>query len=204
MTVELREPFVYPEEPKDLSPYVFSCFHFLCEEFVHHQHAIDGIEHIANESSLIQTVGRRALGTPAKSGRIRCKRRCRMDRTRPRSPIPTCARPSRSRLRRLRRTPRSGGHPRRCWVGTLRIRSSLRRGGSLRRLSGCRSSDWAALDLGAWLFRFENGCFLYYFHTLLGHILYYIILRSHYIDLNIRARVFSARQVLLYLRLLDL
>jgi hypothetical protein len=41
----------------------------------------------------------------------------------------------------------------------LRIRSSLGRDGSRRRLSGCRSRHWAALDLGVWLFRFENGCF---------------------------------------------
>lgn len=157
MTVELREPFVYPEEPKDLSPYVFPYCFFSCGDFMlgfHDDriaHAVDGIEYIANELSLIQTDGRRALGTPAKSGRTRCKRRCRMDLTRPRSPIPICARPSRSRLRRLRRTPRSGGHRRRCWVGTLRIRSSLGQEGSRRRLSGCRSSDWAALDSGVWL-----------------------------------------------------
>lgn len=158
MTVELREPFVYPEEPKDLSPYVFPCSVLLCGEFVHGQHddrlahAINGIEHIANESPLLQTDGRRALGTRAKSGRQRCKRKCRMDPTRLRSPIPTCARPLRSRPRRLRRTPRSGGHLRRCWARTLRIRSSLGQGRSRRRLSGCRSRHWAALDLGVWLF----------------------------------------------------
>jgi hypothetical protein len=55
----------------------------------------------------------------------------------------------------------------------LRIRSSLGRGRSRRRLSGCPSSDWAALDLGVWLFRFENGCFCIFSYALGANLVLY-------------------------------
>lgn len=161
MTVELREPFVYPEEPKDLSPYVCPCLLGLYGGVLPGRrdcrpvYAVAGIEDIANVSLTTLTVGRRAPGTRARNGKPRCRRRCKINRTRPRSRIPICARPLRSRPRRSRRTPRSGGLLQRCWVGTLRIRSLLGQGRSRRRRSGCPS-----LEL-FWLVRFENGCFFF-------------------------------------------
>lgn len=125
MTVELREPFVYPEEPKDLSPYVTDsdahvridgCLVQIPSYSLWAVNARDCFEFSANLWFALSIDGRRNPGMLVRSGKLVCRRRCSKSRTAPRSPIQMCARPLKSRPRSSRRLLRSGDRRQRRWA----------------------------------------------------------------------------------------
>jgi hypothetical protein len=154
MTVELKEPFVYPEEPKDLTPYVTPTLNLLVlfefHSFVFplsicpilHMHPPTKLNIFTNQYPPID--GSTKAGQRPRSGRSTNKKRRTPSPTRVKSPISSCVMPTRSRLRRCSRTRRPGDRPGRLWVWShtkrlrmvrspapLRCRPGMVRGGSM-------------------------------------------------------------------------
>lgn len=153
MTVELKEPFVYPEEPKDLTPYVTPTFNLpvlfkfhssvfplsMCP--ILHMHPPTKLNITTNQFPPID--GSMKAGQRPRSGRSTNKKRRTPSRTRAKRPISSCVMPTRSRLRLCSRTRRPGDRPGRLWAWShtkrlrmarspvpLRCRPGMVRGGS--------------------------------------------------------------------------
>lgn len=120
MTVELMEPFVWPEEPKDLSPYVHLGNSFHITFYVLGIH----FGRLANNCISFETDGRKNLGTRRPNTKRRRRRRIAKRETLPRSRIMNCARHTRSKPKNLRKINPNGAQHGRLWAWTLRTRSS--------------------------------------------------------------------------------
>lgn len=97
MTVELREPFVWPEEPTDFTRYVPVPFHSInlhIVEFTIHLYC-----RLVTNAFPRSTAGRRNPGTLRRNTSKRCARRTSKSPTAPRSQTKNCGRHLRNRPR---------------------------------------------------------------------------------------------------------
>ena len=120
MTVELREPFVWPEAPEDLSPYV--CRSLLPGYFAVSQNQRNAAQfHVCASANILflNLDGRKNLGTRPNDTNTKCARRTARSRMLRRSRMRTCARHTRNRRRRCKKTVSSGAQPGRRWGWTL-------------------------------------------------------------------------------------